>query len=179
MGNVILQRFDARRDLDFVRLSMTENEDRFLFSFNLNINSFQSFERWFIEQLNGNFHDFYMVYTENDYEPVGYVYSYGFLPTDGHCRICVYIDAAYRLTGIGGIAAARFIKDLFTAYPLRKVYSTVFGYNTQSLESNLHAGFIEEAVLPSFKFYNGQYFDYHILSIDRESFFRIFEELPL
>lgn len=179
MGSVLLRRFDARRDLDFVRSSMTEGGDRFLFGFALNLNSFQSFEGWFLEQLDGHFHDFYMVYVENDYEPVGYVYSFDFLPTDGHCRICVYIDVEYRLSGVGGIATVLFIKDLFTAYPLRKVYVTVFSYNTQSLESNLRAGFIEEAVLPSFKFYDGEYYDYHILSLSRDSFSQLFGGLPL
>lgn len=177
MGDVNLKRFDARRDLDFIRISMLESDDRFLFSYSLQINSFQHFEKWFMEQLDGNFHDFFMIYTDNDYEPVGYIYSYDFLSADGHCRICVYIDPMYRLTGIAGIATISFLKMLFVEYPLRKVYFTVFDFNKASLESNLHAGFSEEAVLKKFKYYDGEYYDYHILSMERERFFEVFGNL--
>ena len=65
---------------------------------------------------------------------------------------------------------ARFIGDLFAAYPLRKVYALVYGYNRESLRSNLQAGFVEEAVLRDYRYLDGAYHDCHILALTRESY---------
>lgn len=177
MKGIFLRRFDARSDLDFVRQSMTEGISRFLFSYNMGINTFQDFEAWLVKQMRGNFHDFFTVCIDEISNTAGYVYSYDFRPDDLHCRICVYIDPVFHSTGVGAIAVAEFLKIMFTEYPIRKIYFTVFDFNRLSIESILSAGFTEEAVLKEFRYFDGNFHDMHILSVSREEFRRIMEKL--
>ena len=43
--------------------------------------------------------------------------------------------------------ARQVLDDIFRSHPLRKVYALVHGYNAESLQSNLAAGFEEEGVM--------------------------------
>lgn len=172
--DMYFRKFDFRRDLDFLRRSMMENEEYHSFIYRIEVNTFQDFERWITEQMRSSFHDFYSVCSLNDPEIIGYVYSFDYRPDDLHCRICAYFDPIYRGTGASGIAVLHFIDILFSSYPLRKVYFTIFGYNTESLTSNIQAGFTEEAVLKEFKYFKGSFYDLHVLSISRDDFYSKF-----
>ena len=146
------------------------SEDQYLFSSNLVFNTENSFLSWLNNRLIGEFHDFYKVCCGDIC--IGFVYSYDFSLVDGHCKAVAYVDEAYQNTGYGCIAGAMFIKKLFDSYPLRKVYTTVYDYNRQSLDSNLRAGFTEEGCIRGFRYYNGEYCDLHILSVEREAFYQ-------
>jgi RimJ/RimL family protein N-acetyltransferase len=146
-----------------------EHNEQYLFSNKIVINSIQDFESWFINNIHGYYHDFYIAECSN--AVVGFAYTYEFRPFDLNCKICVYIKSEFQTTGMGGIVAITFINELFTGYPLKKVYAPIFGYNKQSLMSNLQAGFVEEGVLKEYRYHNGFFYDLHLLSMYRETFY--------
>ena len=171
---------DLREDLPCLYAMMT-GEDQYLFSTKLCFHSMDSFGHWLQDHLGNHFHDFYMVRLASAGDmsetTIGYVHNYDFSLIDGHCKLSVYIQPAYRQTGLGGIAAALFMQRLFAEYPLRKLYSAIYEYNAESLRSNLAAGFQEEGVLRDYRYYNGAYHDLYYLSITREQFQSRLEKL--
>lgn len=73
-------------------------------------------------------------------------------------------------------ARAEFLFNLdFVDYPIRKVYFEIYDYNTQSLSSNLQAGFTEEGCLKEYRYHNGVFHDLHILAMSRQDFYKCFE----
>ena len=62
------------------------------------------------------------------------------------------------------------MKQLFLRYPLRKLYSTVYEYNSESLQSNLAAGFEVEGMLKDYRYFNGRYYGLYYLSISKDKF---------
>lgn len=167
-------------NLDIIRIpedihtiySFMNADDQYLYSTKLHFQSEMEFEKWLISRLANDFHDFYVIRSDSDGKPLGYVHNYDFSLVDGHYKLVVYICPNYRSTGIGGIAAVKFMKKLFSTYPLQKVYSTIYEYNKESLKSNLAAGFIKEGVLKDYRYYNGTWHDIYYLSITRSQFDR-------
>ncbi len=155
-------------DMDFLFTSFLA-DDQYLYSTKLGFHTKQGFEQWFRDRLNNDFHDFFIV--KNDQlKPIGFVYNYDFTLIDGHCKLVVYINDEYRKTGIGGFVAIKFMDYLFTQYPLRKVYSTIYDYNQESLQSHIGAGFIKEGTINDYRYYHGSYHPIHYFSMDRKQF---------
>ena len=150
MNSFELCNVESKRDIDFLYSAFT-GEDQFLHSTNLHFNTKQTFESWILER-------------------IGYVHNYDFSLIDGHCKLSVYIDEKYRKIGIGGFVTVNFLSYLFTEYPLRKVYSTIYDYNHESLTSNLAAGFIEEGIINEYRYHDGKYYSVHCLSMSHDSF---------
>lgn len=167
-SSISLTKISSRDDIHFLYKSMTSS-DQYLYSTKIRYNSEHSFEQWILNQLNGNFHDFYLV-EDKKCGRIGFVHNYDFSLLNGHCKLVVYISPTFREFGVGGIAAIMFMKKLFKDYPLRKLYTTVYDYNNESLQSNLRAGFQEEGVLKHYRYYSGHYYDIHYLSMTREKF---------
>ncbi len=168
MTNIILQPVDIERDLNFIYENML-SEDLYLFSSVIVLNTKKDFAEWLNVRLHNEFHDFYMV--DLDGSSIGFVYNYDFSLINGHCKIVTYINKEKRSTGAGGIASVIFIKKLFEAYPIHKIYTTVYDYNEQSISSNLKAGFKKEGYLNEFRYYKGSYHGLYILSMTRRTFF--------
>lgn len=145
-------------------------DDQYLYSTKLHFQSEKKFEKWLINRLANDFHDFYVIRSDVATKPLGYVHNYDFSLVDGHCKLVVYICPDYRTIGIGGIAAVIFMKKLFSTYPIRKIFSAIYEYNEESLRSNLAAGFVEEGVLKDYRYYNGMWHNIHYLSITRTQF---------
>ena len=156
---------------------MIEGQDQMLFHGRMQINSLPDFEKWMINNMTYTYHDFYVVVDEGSYNIVGYIYSYEYRMYDGHCKVCAFFKKKYRDIGIGAICGMRFFDEMFTNYPLRKIYIDVYEYNKQSLASNLDAGFVEEGCLKNFRYHNGEYHDMHLLALTRERFYERFEKL--
>lgn len=173
MTGIILRKVIIQRDIPILYHMMTA-EDQFLFSVKIKANSEQQFREWFCEQLKYGFHDFYMIVSKNDDKPIGYAHNYDFSLQNGHCKIVTYLVQDYRDAGIGGISTIMFIDMLFKLYPLRKVYTAIYNYNQRSLFNNQKAGFTEEGVLNKYRYYHGEYHALHIMSIDRQTFYRNF-----
>ncbi len=74
--------------------------------------------------------------------------------------------------GIGAAMTLCFIDYMFAQYPINKVFFDVYSYNQESLTSNLKAGFILEATIKEYRFYNNTFHDLSILSISRNDFYK-------
>lgn len=169
MNGFKLCSIESKKDIDSLYLIFAR-EDQFLYSTNLRFNTKQSFEKWINDRVGTDFHDFFLVKDKSKNNLIGYVHDYDFSLIDGHCKLTLYIDEEYRKTGIGGFVAINFIKYLFSRYPLRKVYSTIYDYNSESLNSNFAAGFVEEGVIGDYRYHGGEYYAIHYLSMSREKF---------
>ena len=169
MQHRVLSRIAVPDDIDFLYQAMTA-DDQYLYSTKLKFGSIQAFEQWLVCRLRGDFHDFYIVTDAKTKQKVGYVHNYDFSLRDGHCKLVVYICPAFRKTGVGAVAAVHFVARLFERYPLRKLYSTIYDYNRESLKSNLAAGFAEEGVLRDYRYYDGTAHSIHYLSLSRDAF---------
>ena len=170
-----LERF-CEKETELLYYWMMDPDDQNLFSSTININGESLFRNWLQENMIMGFHDFFMIKNEENHS-IGYVHNYDYSEVDGFCYICVYIAKEFRNTGIGGVAAIKFMKLLFEMYPLRKIYLTVYGYTLQSLNSNRKAGFTEEGKLKQAKFLNGVYYDIHYLSMSRTVFNKTLRKL--
>ena len=169
MDEIELSIIRTEQDYHYIYQKMM-SEDQSLFSIRLVFNTESVFKDWFIDRLNNDFHDFYIIKLDDN--PIGFVYDYDFFLKDGHCKIVAYIEKKYQVTGYGCSAVITFIDLLFRLYPLRKIYTTVYDYNIQSLNSNLRAGFVEEGYISQYIFYNRKYFGLHILSMNRDVFYK-------
>ena len=169
MNDFELCSIESKKDIDFL-YSIFTGADQFLYSTNLRFNTKQSFEKWIHERIGVDFHDFFLIKDKLKNNLIGYVHDYDFSLIDGHCKLSVYIDEKYRKTGMGGFVTIHFINYLFSRYPLRKVYSTIYDYNSESLNSNFAAGFIEEGIIGDYRYHDGQYYAIHYLSMSREKF---------
>lgn len=169
MTGCILDHVNIKVDAAFLYKAMTA-EDQYLFSTRVRFPSQEAFVCWLQDRLQGEFHDCYIVRGCPGGEPLGYVHNYDFSLIHGTCQLALYIVPEHRGTGIGAAAALQFMDRLFKAYPLRRLYSTIYDYNKESLRSNLDAGFEEEGALRDYRYYNGRYYDLHYLSMTRERY---------
>ena len=142
--------------------------DQYLFSTMIPFNTKEDFANWLLPRVQNEFHDFRMILSCE--RVIGFAYNYDFSLINGHCKICMDILEECRNSGAGGIATILYIDYLFQNYPIRKVYTTVYDYNKQSMLSNVRSGFTEEGVLKRYKYHNGVYSDIHYFSINRDIF---------
>ena len=170
-NSLSLRKFNSKTDLDKLFDLMINTKDQMLFHGRVQFNSLEDFERWFMGNLSHAYHDFYVISDDENNKIAGYVYSYEYRHYDGHAKVCVVMAEEYRQVGMGAIIGLRFLNELFSNYPLRKVYIDVYDYNKQSLKSNLDVGFEEEGCLKEFRYENGKYYDMHLLSLTREKFY--------
>ena len=162
--------FDAERDLDDVFALYEDPQTQPLFSELVPITSHAEFADWLDDALRNAYHDVRVVRAAESGEMAGFAFSYDYHPFDLHCKICLCMTPTWRRTGAAALAGMAFLDDLFRSYPLRKVYALVYGYNVESLQSNLAAGFEEEGVMRAYRYLNGAYHDCHILAMTRERF---------
>ncbi len=174
-NNLVLRKFNFRTDLEDLFNLMTDSKDQMLFHGRMQINSLPDFERWMINNMTHVYHDFYVIADKSSYNIVGYVYSYEYRVYDGHCKVCIFIKSKYRDIGVGALCGIRFLNEIFSSYPIRKIFIDVYDYNKQSLASNLDAGFQEEGCLKEFRYENGRYYDLHLLGLTREAFYEKFK----
>ena len=174
-NDVCLRKFNFRSDIEDLFNIMTNPDDQMLFIRKIPFNTLPEFDLWMQNNFKGFYHEFNVITDKkNGYEFYGFVYSYEYSAVDSHCKLCLVLKKEYRNTGLGARIAITFLDYLFTNYPLKKVFLTIYDYNKQSLESNIQAGFTEEGIIREYRYYNGNYYDLHILSMSREEFSRLF-----
>lgn len=166
-----LRRFDSEKDYPFFyRVYSDYEEQHNLFDF-VNLNSPERFPKKFEHVLSHNYNDTMIVEECESGEYVGFLVSYGYACNDGHIRVMAYIEKKYRSCGFGGLAMLRFLHLLFQFYNIRKIYTEVYEFNDDSLKAHLGAGFVEEARLKEYRYYDGRFWDYITFSIDRAHFY--------
>ena len=170
MEGLVFRAYDASTDAQIMFDLYRDPREQALFAQRVPLTTPEEFAEWLESTMRGSYHEFRVVARQDTGELAGFVFAYDYHPFDLHCKVCVYMRPRYRETGAAGLMGARFIGDLFCAYPLRKVYALVYGYNTESLRSNLQAGFVEEAVLPEYRYLDGAYHDCHVLALTRQAY---------
>lgn len=172
MQQVTFRCFDYQKDLVPLYTYMMDEESQCLFSHGFQIHNLPMFEAWVSEKFAKNeFHDFFMIENPQGMT-IGFTYSYEFFNYDAHCKFTLCLFEEYQDLGYGAIVAAKMMDYLFTKYPLRRIFVSVFGYNEKSLSNNLKGGFEEVAVLPEYRYKGGEYFPLHILSMARKDFYQ-------
>ena len=170
MGGLSFRAYDPARDAAAMFDLYRDPHEQALFAQRVPITTLAEFEEWLDGNMRANYHEFRVVTAGEGDELAGFVFAYDYHPFDLHCRVCVYMRPELRGSGAAGLAGARLIGDLFAAYPLRKVYALVYGYNEESLRSNLAAGFVEEACLREYRYLDGRWHDCHVLALTREAY---------
>lgn len=184
LGGLRLRHYDARTDVEPMFAAYSDPAEQALFAHREQINSVQEFDAWMTENVASVYHDLYVIEAPADGDGrdasadgtrgggrfAGFVYSYDYRTSDLRCNMCLYLARPYRGTGAAGIVAATFLDELFSYYPLRKVYLYVYDYNRASLASDLQAGFVEEGCLREYRYLDGRWWDCHVLAMTRRGF---------
>ena len=136
----------------------------------MNLNSPERFPVLFERRISNNYSDFFVITNSND-DFIGFLISYDYSPNDMHLKIMEYIEPAFRNGIYTTYSLVSFLHTLFTHYNLRKVYTEVYEYNTDSLRSHCSFGFSEEAKLKEYRYYNQKYWNFIIFSITKEGFY--------
>lgn len=166
-----LRSIDPQRDIDRLYRYMSDERNQTLFSHSFRINSPQEFSQWLSGKLaGGDYHDFFMIDDAHG-RTIGFTFSYEFFPYDRHCKFTLCLYEEFQGMGAGALAAALMMDYLFGAYPLRRIFVSIFDYNTASLEANEKGGFVEVGVLPEWRYARGEYHALHVLSISRQEFY--------
>lgn len=171
MLNVNFRNFNYSKDLEYMYLYMMKEENQILFSHSFQIHNLPMFEQWIANKFARNeYHDFFMIENKNG-DTIGFTFSYEFFPHDRHCKYTLCLYEKYQSVGYGAIAGVKMMDYLFTKYPLKRIYISVFDYNKQSIQNNMKGGFKEVGVLPDYRFWGGEYFSLHLLTISRTEFY--------
>lgn len=109
---------------------------------------------------------------------VGWVMSYRFDLANGTAYMGVVMAPSYIGTGLGLEVAGQFVDYLFKYWNLRKVYSEAPGFTFGSVASGVNAVLKEEGVLRAHRYYDGRFWDEHIIAIYREDWERLRPHVP-
>ncbi len=134
------------------------------------ISSYEIFEHDFRNKQRGFFGQFFTVVDVFDRVPIGFTYIYNVSHVDQYAYTCIYLIPEKTGQGLGCEVANIFGNYLFGVYKFRKFYAEVFEFNQPSLKLLQRNGFVEEARLSEYRWYDNKYWDLIILSITRESF---------
>lgn len=169
--NVRFRSFNYERDLERLFEYMIDEKNQVNFSHSFQIHNILMFEKWItLKFANNEFHDFFMI-EDGKGNAIGFTYSYDYYSCDLHCKYTLCLYEEYQNLGYGAIAGVKMMLYLFDKYPLNRIYISIFDYNKNSLNNNLKGGFTEVGVLPEYRYYGGERFSLHILTMERKTFF--------
>lgn len=97
----------------------------------------------------------------------GYIAGYNYNKIDGYIYITTIMDTQERMNKE---AINIFINYIFKCFPIRKIYCEICDNNKDKLKSFGDIGFQQEAVLEEDTFFDGNYYNKHILSLYREDY---------
>jgi RimJ/RimL family protein N-acetyltransferase len=101
-------------------------------------------------------------------EAVGFARAYHLNLVDGWAYVQGFADEAHRLSLHTAEATAMFGSYLFRQFPLRKIYSEVFGFNESVLRLNRKLGFRDCGKLRDHLWYGDRYWDLLQFELFRE-----------
>lgn len=174
--NITLNQYDESY-FDFVYKCYQNYDSRFLFTNDFVILSKDEFWNYLHKRIDCDFHDF-MIISDNNYSvPIGFIYTYNYDEQNDHIYFSIYLDEKSR-EGINiAITGFIFFDYLFKYYPLRKIYCSIFDYNTISKTVLKNAGFKLEGILKDYRYYNRKFHDMCIYSLFRKDFYALKEKL--
>ena len=177
MSKINFIRYDSRKHSDRLFHIMMNSEQQYLFLCHNNINSVQEFGEWIERQLRGFYYNFYLVEVDDDI--VGYVCGCNYNPINRNCSITTYIDDEWQGSGIGAFVTLRFLKEIFTFHPIRRVFCEAYAYNHASLDTIRAAGFAEYGRYPEYRYFQGEYHDLYIFSISADEFLKRYSDIKI
>lgn len=171
MYDLKLKRYIKSLHFHELRQIILEDENRFMWMPLKTINCEMDFERYLEYRFNGYYHDFFMIMNAKD-QSIGFVYSHDFYANDGHTMFTIVVKDRYQGQGYGAVASIMFLDYMFKTYNLRKIFTSVYEYNTLSMNTNISGGFTPEGVLKEYRYYNNRYYDLNYSSISRDVFYQ-------
>ncbi|MDB5082166.1 MAG: hypothetical protein JWP00_4090 [Chloroflexi bacterium] len=117
----------------------------------------------FLENLAHNI--FIVVKKSEGCRPIGFIYDYDHNPEDQYTFIASAMLHADMEKGFGAEANWLLLNWLYETYPLRKVYSDIYGYNQLSLSTVKTAGFKEEGCFTEHRFWKGRFWNMYRLAM--------------
>lgn len=162
--------------------SITPDDYKFLFEWHINtqnlhlwfvdrqIKLFEEFLDEFRRKFGRFFHTLFIIQCTESNKPLGMVYFYNANFVDKIVYICIYLDPQFTAQGTGRTAGYLACEYFFKTYGVRKIYAEVFEYNQPSLKIATRNGFMEEAQLKEYRWFDDRYWNLHILSLSYEDF---------
>ncbi|HEV7495558.1 hypothetical protein [Baekduia sp.] len=123
-------------------------------------------DRW-VQTLWGGVWAQYLIVRRADDQPIGFVFAYRASQLDRHCYFAALsfgLDAGPLVT----LGIAIFLNYLFTVGAFRVVYAEVPEYNMPQFASAVDRYCQTEGRLKDYVFWNGRYWDMHILAFRSE-----------
>jgi len=109
----------------------------------------------------------FMIERNDDREAIGNVFAYNADLRNGHASVGVMVNPDVSGRGWGLEGAGLFVDYVFKVWNLRKIYAEAPGFNFEQFRSGAGRLFREEGLLRNHDYYDGRYWDLHILAIDR------------
>jgi RimJ/RimL family protein N-acetyltransferase len=100
-----------------------------------------------------------------DGEPVGHVVAYGADLGQGYAYLGAVFRPPYSGSGLAAQGSAMFIRYLFHAFALRKLYIEVPGFNWPQLSSGEGKLFQVEGIMRDHEHYAGRYWDRYLCAV--------------
>ena len=102
---------------------------------------------------------------------VGLVQCFAASLKHGTAQIGATLRPEYQQVGWPIFGVARFVDQLWSEYPLRKLYVEVAAHNRDTMSRGLESLFSWEGRLSEHEYWNGGYEDVHFYSLLRERFY--------
>ena len=106
-------------------------------------------------------------------DPIGQVTAYNANLRNRSVYFGMLIDPALMGAGWTSEAGALFLNYLFTIWDFRKIYIETIDFNFSNFASGIGRFFQEEGCLKENDFFNGRYWDMHILALYRRDWERV------
>lgn len=162
---------------DFIYNCYQNYESRFLFTNDFVIISRNEFWDYIDKKASRDFHDFMIIRNDATNLPIGFIYTYNFDRQNDYIFFSIYLEEKSRNNINVAISGMIFFNYIFKYYPIRKIYCSVFDYNTISKKVLKNAGFQLEGNLKEYRYYNRAYHDMSIYSLFRKNFYNLKEKL--
>jgi len=98
---------------------------------------------------------------------IGYIAGYNYNKVDGYIYITAILE---KQKNLNKEALKLFIDYIFKCFPIRKIYCEVYENDNDKLDILQTIGFSEEATLDKDVFFDGKYYNKHILALYREDY---------
>jgi len=162
---------------DFIYNCYQDYDSRFLFTNDFVIISRNEFWDYINRKISYDFHDFMIIQNNLTNLPIGFIYTYNYDKQNDFIYFSIYLDEKSRNSLTFAVAGMIFFNYIFKYYPIRKIYCSLFDYNTINKKIFKNAGFKFEGKLSEYRYYNRKYHDMNIFALFRQDFYILKDKL--
>ena len=159
-----LRILQTEQDMQLVYDLHTNTQINGLWLVDRNLQGFDDFAEQWRRTLRRSVDACFVIHDIQTDQAVGLCYLYNHNVTDGTAYFCTVVLPDNIGSGIGLEAGKLLAAYAFGRLALRKLYAEVFAYNALVRRLLLMNGFREEACLLHHRWYNGRYWNLHILA---------------